>query len=94
MIGMTLKVEMLDGEVHEAPVTYGVACRWEDAHTSTSISKFLEDMKFKQLAWLAWDALKTKKIVVKPFPGFLDEIAEITFIPKEKAQDTPKTQTN
>jgi hypothetical protein len=25
MIGMTLRVEMLDGETHEAPITYGVA---------------------------------------------------------------------
>jgi len=41
-------------------------------------------MKFKQLAWLAWDSLKTKKIVVKPFPGFLDEVEDIVFIPKEK----------
>ena len=57
MIGMTLRVEMLNGETHEAPVTYGVASRWEDQHPQTSVSKFLEDMKFKQLAWLAWDAL-------------------------------------
>jgi hypothetical protein len=32
MIGMTLKVEMADGETFEAPITYGVACRWEDHH--------------------------------------------------------------
>ena len=82
MIGMTLKIEMLDGETHEAPVTYGVASRWEDQHQQTSVSKFLEDMKFKQLAWLAWDAMRTKKIVVKIFPIFLDEVGDITFIPK------------
>jgi len=82
MIGMTLKIEMLDGETHEAPVTYGVASRWEDQHPQTSVSKFLEDMKFKQLAWLAWDAMRTKKIVVKIFPIFLDEVGDITFIPK------------
>ena len=77
MIGMTLKVEMLNGETHEAPVTYGVASRWEDQHPQTSVSKFLEDMKFKQLAWLAWDALRTKKITVKVFPQFLDEVGEL-----------------
>ena len=41
MIGMTLKVTMLNGEEHEAPVTYGVASRWEDQHPQTSVSKFL-----------------------------------------------------
>jgi hypothetical protein len=63
MIGMTLKVEMADGETFEAPITYGVACRWEDHHPTLSVGRFLEDMKFKPLAWLAWDALRTKKIV-------------------------------
>jgi hypothetical protein len=86
MIGMTLRVTMLDGEEHEAPVTYGVASRWEDQHPQTSVSKFLEDMKFKQLAWLAWDALRTKKITVKVFPQFLDEVEDITSIPKAEAK--------
>ncbi len=86
MIGMTLKVEMLNGETHEAPVTYGVASRWEDQHPQTSVSKFLEDMKFKQLAWLAWDALRTKKITVKVFGQFLDEVVDITFIPKAEGK--------
>ena len=46
MIGMTLRVEMLDGETHEAPITYGVACRWEDHHPQLSVGQFLENMKF------------------------------------------------
>ena len=67
-------------------MTYGVASRWEDQHPQTSVSKFLEDMKFKQLAWLAWDALRTKKITVKVFPQFLDEVGDITFIPKAETK--------
>lgn len=90
---MTLKVEMLNGDTHEAPVTYGVASRWEDQHPQTSVSKFLEDMKFKQLAWLAWDALRTQKITVKVFPQFLDEVGDITFIPKDKTNEQAEPQT-
>jgi len=52
----------------------------------------LEDMKFKQLAWLAWDALRTKKITVKVFGQFLDEVGDITFIPKaESKSEGPPT---
>jgi len=83
---MTLKVEMRSGEIHEAPVTYGVAARWEDQHPLTSVSKFLDDMKFKQLAWLAWDAVRSSGVVVEVFTKWLDKVGDITFIPKAEAK--------
>lgn len=86
MIGMTLKVEMLDGQVHEAPITYGVACRWEDHHPQLSVGRFLEDMKFKPLAWLAWDAIRTSGVVVELFPKWIEKVGDIQFVPKEKPQ--------
>ena len=93
MIGMTLKVEMADGETFEAPITYGVACRWEDHHPTLSVGRFLEDMKFKPLAWLAWDALRTKKIVDPLFSTWVENVMDITFVPKAKQgpQDEPQT---
>ena len=83
---MTLKVEMLTGEIYEAPVTYGVAARWEDQHPLTSVSKFLDDMKFKQLAWLAWDAVRSSGVVVEVFSKWLDKVGDITFIPKAESK--------
>ena len=83
---MTLKVEMLTGEIYEAPVTYGVAARWEDQHPLTSVSKFLDDMKFKQLAWLAWDAVRSSGVVVEVFSKWLDKVGDITFIPKAEGK--------
>jgi len=77
---------MLSGEIHEAPVTYGVAARWEDQHPLTSVSKFLEDMKFKQLAWLAWDAVRSSGVVVEVFTKWLDKVGDITFIPKAEGK--------
>lgn len=93
MIGMTLKVEMADGETFEAPITYGVACRWEDHHPTLSVGRFLEDMKFKPLAWLAWDALRTKKVPVALFSTWVENVMDITFVPKGKQdpQDEPPT---
>ena len=77
---------MLSGEIHEAPVTYGVAARWEDQHPLTSVSKFLDDMKFKQLAWLAWDAVRSSGVVVEVFSKWLDKVGDITFIPKAESK--------
>jgi hypothetical protein len=67
-------------------VTYGVAARWEDQHPLTSVSKFLDDMKFKQLAWLAWDAVRSSGVVVEVFTKWLDKVGDITFIPKAEGK--------
>lgn len=92
MIGMTLRVEMLDGETYEAPITYGVACRWEDHHPQLSVGQFLEDMKFKALAWMAWDAVRTSGVTVELFPKWIEKVGDITFVPKEKPkQDEQST---
>lgn len=83
---MTLKVEMLDGQTHEAPITYGVACRWEDQHPQLTVQQFLENIKFKALAWLAWDAVRTSGVVVELFSKWVETIEDITFIPKDKTK--------
>jgi hypothetical protein len=91
MIGMTIQVEMNDGEVHEVPVTYGVACKWEDHHPTLSWSSFLEDPKFKPMAYLAWEAVKAAGIPVKLFTPWLDTIAGVKFIPKDRAEKQDKS---
>jgi hypothetical protein len=63
-----------------------VAARWEDQHPLTSVSKFLDDMKFKQLAWLAWDAVRSSGVVVEVFTKWLDKVGDITFIPKAEGK--------
>ena len=91
MIGMTIRVEMLDGQVHEAPVTYGVACRWEDHHPTLSWSSFLEDPKFKAMGYLAYEAIKAAGVPVKLFTPWLDTVAEVRFIPKDTDEKQDKS---
>ena len=90
MIGMDLKVTMLDDSEHVVPITYGVACRWEDANPGLSPQAFLKDIKFKPFARLAYEALKTASVVVKAWPQFIDTVREIEFVPKEP-KDQPRT---
>ena len=93
MIGMDLRVVMEEGTEHTVPVTYRVAVDWEDANPSLSPGKFLADLRFKPLANLAWHALRRAKVTVKPFTGFIDDVAEVTFVPKGQSAEpnTPPT---
>lgn len=93
MIGMDLKVTMLDDTEHMVPITYGVACRWEDANPGLSPQAFLKDLKFKPFARLAYEALKTAQITVKAWPQFIDTVAEIEFVPKGPKEPANITST-
>jgi hypothetical protein len=49
-------------------------------------------MKFKALAWLAWDAVRSSGVVVELFPKWVEKVGDITFVPKEKPkQDAQST---
>ena len=93
MIGMDLKITMLDGAEQQVPITYAVACAWEDHHPGVSVGTFLKDPKFKQLAYLAYEALRKNKVTVKVWPNFIETIADVEFVPKERkaAPDTTST---
>jgi hypothetical protein len=93
MIGMDLKVTMTDGAEHTAPITYAVACAWEDHHPGVSVGTFLKDPKFKQLAYLAYEALRKDKVTVKVWPQFIDTITDVEFIPKERKAPPDTTST-
>jgi hypothetical protein len=87
---MDLKVTLVDGAEHTAPITYAVACAWEDQHPGVSVGSFLKDPKFKQLAYLAYETLRKNKITVKVWPQFIETVADVEFVPKER-QEQPNT---
>ena len=93
MIGMDLKVTLIDGAEHTAPITYAVACAWEDQHPGVSVGTFLKDPKFKQLAYLAYEALRKSKITVKVWPQFIETVADVEFVPKERQEQPNATST-
>ena len=93
MIGMDLKVTLSDGAEHTAPITYAVACAWEDQHPGVSVGTFLKDPKFKQLAYLAYETLRKSKITVKVWPQFIDTLEDVQFIPKERQEKDQQPST-
>jgi hypothetical protein len=93
MIGMDLQITMMDDAEHVVPITYGVACRWEDANPGLSPKAFLEDVKFKPFCRLAYEALKSSNITVKAWPQFIDTVKEINWVPKEQKEQRTTTST-
>ena len=92
MIGMTLRVEMLDGELRMMVLPPARDAISDGGLMYFSVGQFLEDMKFKALAWLAWDSVRSSGVIVELFPKWVEKVGDITFVPKEKPkQDAQST---
>lgn len=91
MIGTTLKITLADGSEHLAPVTYSVACAWEDHHPGQAMENMVREVKFKQIAFLAYEALRKSGVVVKVWPQFIETLGDVDFVPKARTKkDTTK----
>lgn len=73
---MKLKVERADGTTQTYPVLPVTIVAYE-RHFSQGMGQFGVDMRMEHLYWLAWDAEKRTGAVVKPFDGWLEEIANV-----------------
>jgi hypothetical protein len=47
-----------------------------------------DPIQFKQICYLAYEALRKSKITVKVWPQFIDTVADVQLVPKER-QDKP-----
>jgi len=93
MIGMDLKVTMEDGTEHVAPISYAVACAWEDHHPGKAAASMFDPIQFKQICYLAYEALRKSKITVKVWPQFIDTVADVQLVPKERQEKPSSTST-
>ena len=89
IIGWTLRVELADGETHEVPVTFATVCAWEDHHPGQAMETMLKDVKAKQIAYLAYQALQKAGVKVKVWPQFIDTLGDVDFIPKARKPKDP-----
>jgi hypothetical protein len=87
MIGWSLKITLDDGTEHEVAVTYAVACAWEDHHPGQSMETMVKEVKFKQIAYLAYQACLKAQVKVKAWPNFIDQLGDVDFIPKARTKD-------
>ena len=87
MIGTDLRVTLSDGSEHTVTVSYSVACAWDDQHPGQAMETMVRDVKFKQIAYLAYEALRKGGITVKVWPQFIDTLGDVDFIPKARKKD-------
>ncbi|MFZ9903595.1 MAG: hypothetical protein ACO3FT_08065 [Ilumatobacteraceae bacterium] len=90
---MDLKVVLDDGTEHTVPITYAVACAWEDHHPGQAPQAMFDPIKFKQIAYLAYEALRKNKITVKVWPSFIDTVADVEILPKGRQEQRSTTST-
>lgn len=84
MIGMNLKVVLTDDTEHIVPITYAVACAWEDHHPGHAAEAMFNPVKFKQVNYLAYEACRKAGIVVKVWPNFIEQVKDISIVPKDE----------
>lgn len=93
MIGMDLKVTMVDGAEHVVPITYAVACAWEDHHPGQAAEAMFSPIKFKQINYLAYEACRKASIPVKVWPQFIETVQDIELVPKGRKAKPDETST-
>jgi hypothetical protein len=93
MIGMDLKVVFTDDSEHTVPITYSVACAWEDHHPGQAAEQMFNPVKFKQVNYLAYEACRKAGVTVKVWPQFIETVKDIEIIPKGRKARQDETST-
>lgn len=80
MIGTNLKITMADGTEHVVPVTLKSSVEFERQFKVGLLKALTEEQKMEHLAYLGWASMKAAGHVVKVFDGWLDQVAEVSFM--------------
>jgi hypothetical protein len=75
-VSMKLTVERNDGSSDTYTIKPVTIVAFE-RQFATGIGSLETDRRMEYLYWLAWDAEKRAGKIVKPFDGWLDEIADV-----------------
>jgi hypothetical protein len=82
---MKLKIEQIDGSVHECRITPRLEVAFELKWKGGFAKLFREQEKSEHLYWLAWEALRQNDVVV---PVFGDKFLE-SLVSVDLADDDP-----
>ena len=75
---LKLKITRVSGEVDEIKITPKLEWAFENYAKKGFRKAFLEDEKQSDIYWLAYEALRTSGVTVKPFGGeFLDTLESV-----------------
>jgi hypothetical protein len=81
---MKFKVIYTTGEPHEVTAGFADFVMFERTWNK-SVAKFGDDIRLTDLAWLAWRALTSKKIISIPFePDWLNGVENVEVVSDEE----------
>lgn len=87
MITAQAKITKIDGTSASYPVTPKVIVEFE-RHFKTGLqAAFLNDQHMEHTFWLGWKAEHLAGQVVKPFDGWLDEVARVELVDESHPLD-------
>ena len=89
---MKFKVTYISGEPQEVTATFADFVMFERTWNK-SVSKFGEDIRITDIAWIAWRALTSKKMISSPFePDWLNNVENVEVIDEEVPAPLEQTQ--
>lgn len=78
---LQLKIKRVSGEVDEIKITPKIEWAFENYAKKGFRKAFLEDEKQSDIYWLAWEALRSSGVGVKPFGAdFLDTLESVEVV--------------
>ena len=78
---LKLKITRVSGEVDEIKITPKMEWAFENYAKKGFRKAFLEDEKQSDVYWLAWEALRSIGVAVKPFGAdFLDSLESVEIL--------------
>lgn len=85
---LSLRVSYLDGSAVDVVTSAADLVRFEEAF-SRSIAKLETELRFTDLAWLAWHALKRQGKTGLDFDAWIDTLDSVEFGSPEEAEIVP-----
>lgn len=80
MISARAKITKTDGTVDSHPITPKVIVSFERHFKMGLQAAFIDNQHMEHTFWLGWEAERAAGKVVKPFDGWLDDIASVELI--------------
>jgi hypothetical protein len=83
---MNFKVTYTSGETHDVKAGFADFVMFERTWNK-SVTKFGDDIRLTDLAWLAWRALTSQKMIESPFePTWLSKVENVEVLSEDEME--------
>lgn len=80
IVGTTYRITLTDGTTYEAVVTPRAVFNFETKFNIGVVKAITDHGRFTHVYYMAWEAMKTSGLVVKPFEQWLDTVKNVEIV--------------